>query len=171
MQRRQIGMHIINSWPEAGLKVVSRAQVPANQWVHVAVTYDGSQKAAGIQIYYNGKPQQTNIENDKLKGTIQTPVPFKIGQRSDGDQFTGSLQDLRIYKRTLTPAEVDALARHNQYESILAKPNKNEPPKRSNNSMAIGWKPLMRTMGNRAGNWRTMIASKTTFKPGAPWPM
>ena len=72
MQRRQVGMHIINSWPEKGIKVVSRAQVPANQWVHVAVTYDGSQKAAGIKIYYNGKPQQTNVENDKLKGPIQT---------------------------------------------------------------------------------------------------
>ncbi len=129
MQRRQIGMHIINSWPEAGLKVVSRAQVPANKWVHVAVTYDGSQKAAGIKIYYDGKPQQTNVENDKLKGPIQTNVPFKIGQRSDGEQFTGLLQDLRIYKCTLTPAEVDALARHSQYESILAKPNKQRTAK------------------------------------------
>ncbi len=129
MQRRQVGMHIINSWPAAGLKVVSRAQVPANQWVHVAVTYDGSQKAAGIKIYYNGKPQQTNVENDKLKGPIRTEVPFKIGQRSDGDQFTGSLQDLRIYERTLTPADVDALAGQSQYETILAKPNKDRTAK------------------------------------------
>ncbi len=129
MQRRQVGMHIINSWPETALKVVSKAQVPANQWVHVAVTYDGSQKAAGLKIFYNGKPQATSVENDKLKGSIQTTVPFKVGQRSDGEQFTGAIQDLRIYRRNLMDSEVDALAGLSQYRNILAKPDKERNPK------------------------------------------
>ena len=36
---------------------------------------------------------------------------------------------MRIYNRSLTPAEVDALARQTQYESILAKPNKQRTAK------------------------------------------
>jgi mono/diheme cytochrome c family protein len=123
MQRRQVGMHVIDAWPDQGLKVVGRAQVPANKWVHVAVSYDGSGKAAGVKIYYDGKPQQTNVENDKLpaSGSIKTEVPFKIGQRNGGDPFTGGLQDLRIYKRVLSQSEVESLSQLTRFGGILAK--------------------------------------------------
>jgi hypothetical protein len=80
MQQRRIGMHIISNWPDKGMKVVSKAQVPANEWVHVAVTYDGSRKASGLQVYINGAVQEKNIENDKLDdSTIRNDVPWKIG--------------------------------------------------------------------------------------------
>ncbi len=126
-QRRQIGMHLVHSWPENGLKVVAQTQVPANQWTHVAVSYDGSEKAAGVLVYYNGEPQTTNVENDKLLGSIKTQVPFRIGQRSKGEPFTGGLHDLRIYRRVLAPTEVAALAKAARFESILAK----EPDQRT----------------------------------------
>ena len=128
IQRRQIGIHIINSWPGRGLKVVGSAQVPANEWVHVAVTYDGSLKAAGVKIYYNGQLQKTNVENDKLRGSIKTKVPFKIGQRSDGEMFTGAIQDLRIYKRSLSGSEVEALSGLSLYRNILAKEENSRSP-------------------------------------------
>ena len=35
-----------------------------------------------MKVYYNGKPQPVNVAADKLKGTIRTAVPFKIGQRN-----------------------------------------------------------------------------------------
>ena len=120
-QRRQVGMHIIDSWPENALKVVGRAQIPANKWVHVAVSYNGSGKASGVKVYYNGKPQKTNIENDKLKGSIDTKVPFKIGQRNSSEPFVGSMKDLRIYKRVLSSTEVVALAQLSRLQSFLAK--------------------------------------------------
>ena len=66
MQRRQIGMHIINKWPDDALKVVGKPQIKPNEWVHVAVTYDGSGKAAGVKVYYDGQPQETLVEADKL---------------------------------------------------------------------------------------------------------
>ncbi len=128
MQRRQVGIHIINSWPDTGLKVVGTPQIPANQWVHVAVTYDGSQKASGVKVYYDGKPQATSVENDKLKGSIQTAVPFKIGQRSAGEPFTGTIQDLRIHQRNLSAPEVDVLAKLSLYRTVLAKAEKDRTP-------------------------------------------
>ncbi|RMG40764.1 MAG: DUF1553 domain-containing protein, partial [Planctomycetota bacterium] len=123
MQRRQIGTHIINSWSSRALKVVARTQVPANRWVHVAVTYDGSQKASGVKVYYDGKPQPTNVEADRLSvADIEADVPFRIGQRHSSEPFLGSLSDLRIYRRALAPGEVERLAGVGRIAAILAKP-------------------------------------------------
>ncbi len=122
VQGRRIGMHIISNWPEDGLKVVAQAQVKGNEWTHVAVTYDGSGKAAGVKIYYNGQLQQNNVENNKLKGSIKTSVPFRVGSRSAGEPLAAAgLQDLRLYKRALPAAEVAAIAKVARFAGILAK--------------------------------------------------
>jgi hypothetical protein len=122
VQRRQIGMHIVNAWPANALKVVAQAQAPANEWVHVAVSYDGTSKAAGVKIYYNGQPQATNVESDKLTDTIKTDVSFRVGQRSKGEEFSGGLQDLRVYNRALSAAEIESLAKASRFASMVAKP-------------------------------------------------
>ncbi|MCA9148152.1 MAG: DUF1553 domain-containing protein [Planctomycetales bacterium] len=122
LQARRIGTHIIDAWPDNALKVVGREQVPANQWVHVCMTYDGSSKAAGVHIYYDGVEQAKNVENNKLTGSIQTSVSFKIGQRESSDAFTGEVRDLRLYRRALAAGEVSSLARTTRVETLLAKP-------------------------------------------------
>jgi hypothetical protein len=122
-QRRQIGMHLVHRWPDNGLKVVSKNQAPANEWVHVAVSYDGTGKAAGVKVYYNGDAQPVNVENDNLADTVRTEVPLTVGQRSAGDPLSGAtVADLRIYRRALAPAEMMALARGSQFAFLVAKP-------------------------------------------------
>lgn len=133
MQQRRVGMHIISTWPDKGLKVVSKAQVPANEWVHVAVTYDGSRKASGLQVYINGAVQEKNVENDKLDAsTIRTEVPWKIGSRTSDSPFTGSIQNLRIQRRILSPAEVDSLAKLSRFQETLAKAADQRTPEETN---------------------------------------
>ncbi len=122
MEQRRIGMHVINTWSDNALKVVGKEQVPANQWVHVAVSYDGSSKASGIKIYYHGKAQETSVVADKLSGSIKTEVPLKIGQRNTGQPLSAAgLQDMRIYKRVLSPSEIESMARVGHFASLLAK--------------------------------------------------
>jgi uncharacterized protein DUF1553/uncharacterized protein DUF1549/concanavalin A-like lectin/glucanase superfamily protein/cytochrome c len=122
VQGRRIGMHMISNWPEDGLKVVAQAQVNGNEWTHVAVTYDGSGKAAGVKIYYNGQLQKNNVENNKLNGSIRTSVPFRVGSRSAGDPLAAAgLQDLRLYKRALSTPEISAIAKVARFSGILAK--------------------------------------------------
>ncbi|MCA8990913.1 MAG: DUF1553 domain-containing protein [Planctomycetaceae bacterium] len=128
MQRRQIGTHIISAWADNALKVVAKAQVPADEWVHVAITYDGSSKAAGVRVYYNGVPQETNVERDQLNGSIVADVPFKVGQRSTGQPFGGSLRELRIYTRQLNDGEVTALGQLSVLASLLAKTPEERTP-------------------------------------------
>jgi mono/diheme cytochrome c family protein len=123
VQGRRVGTHIINAWPQDALKVVGKNQVPGNKWTHVAVSYDGSGKAAGVRIYYNGELQENLVENDTLKSTTRTNVPFKIGQRHTESPLANvTLQDLRIYKRALAPGEAQSLAKLARFAGILAKP-------------------------------------------------
>ncbi|MCE9527814.1 MAG: DUF1553 domain-containing protein, partial [Planctomycetales bacterium] len=122
VQARRVGTHIVSTWPGDALKVVAAEQVPANTWTHVTVTYDGSGKASGVKVYYNGQPQKTNVEADKLQNSIRTTVPFKLGQRNTSEPLSGlTIQDLRLYKQALSPAEIESLAKISRFAGILTK--------------------------------------------------
>ncbi len=128
VEGRRIGGHLINNWPENALKVVTRDQLPADQWVHVALVYDGSRKAAGLQVYVNGQPQPTNVTADSLSATTKSKVPLKIGQRDKGSPISGvSLQDVRLYARRLSEGEVVSLG-NAALSSIVAAPADKRTP-------------------------------------------
>ncbi len=95
------------------------------------MTYDGSRKASGLQVYINGAVQEKNVENDKLdESTIRNDVPWKIGSRTTDSPFSGSVQDLRIQKRVLTAAEIDSLAKLSRFQGTLAKAADQRAPRR-----------------------------------------
>ncbi|NIP95465.1 MAG: LamG domain-containing protein, partial [Akkermansiaceae bacterium] len=66
-------------------------------------------KAAGVGIYIDGKLVGNKVEQDSLKDTIVTETPFKIGSRSQGGNYNGEVDELRIYHRALPEAEVRRL--------------------------------------------------------------
>jgi hypothetical protein len=118
----KVGTHIVNAWQENALKVVAQTQLKQNEWTHVCVTYDGSKKARGVKVYYNGKPQPVNIAADKLAGTIRTSVPFKIGQRSHDSKLQFMLaSDLRLFAKNLSPQEAAQLSSASDIEQFLSK--------------------------------------------------
>ena len=123
-QGRNVAAHIIEAWPENALKVVSQDAVldPA-KWQHLFVTYDGSGKAAGVQMYLDGKAIPLRTETDTLKpeANIQTTTPLRLGQRSDNQFFEdGRLQDVRIYSQALTAPQVRAVAEVAPIGELLA---------------------------------------------------
>jgi hypothetical protein len=125
VEGRRIGAHFIDKWPDNAVKVVSRDQVPADQWVHVAIAYDGSRKAAGVRVYINGQAQPTNTQADSLTGTIRTNAALKIGQRNAASLLSGAtIQDVRVYSRQLADREVAALARLSLSAVVAAPPEK-----------------------------------------------
>ena len=85
----------------------ANAQVPLNQWVHVAATRKANEDA---MIYYNGVLQPS--ASVPWWGTISyAGAWFAIGQQKDlARPFNGQIDEARIYNRALTPAEVTALA-------------------------------------------------------------
>jgi hypothetical protein len=122
-------MHIINTWPSNAVKVVTQEQLPADQWVHVAVTYDGSKKASGIKVYVNGQAKATNTAADTLTETTRTTVPLKIGQRHTSAPLSGvTLEDVRIYARALGTSETSSLANAALLSTVIAAaPDKRTP--------------------------------------------
>lgn len=82
----------------------STATVPLNAWTHVAIRFSsGSQR-----IFING----TAAGSATFSGTPRTNnLPFQVGQDQGlgGRYFNGALDELRVYSRALSDAEVLAL--------------------------------------------------------------
>jgi hypothetical protein len=100
-------VHLIHRWPEDVIHIQADQDLPANTFTHLAITYDGSGKAAGLKLYINGSLAKTSVKKDGLVGSIKTESPFSIGRRgSSSVQFQGRIDDLRIYQRELSPTEI-----------------------------------------------------------------
>ncbi len=111
--------------PQRGLQVVTKAgQFTRDEWVHVFVTYDGSRKAAGVKIYLNGKPAETEVRLDALgpKDSIRTDAAMHVGRRDDYQPMRETrFQDVRFYQRALPPAEVARLPFEDVAAEIVAR--------------------------------------------------
>ncbi len=107
-----VGLH--HMWPGNSLKVRSIAALPAQEWVHVAFTYDGSSRAEGVRIFIDGAPAQTEVIRDKLSKdlTYQGGEPeLTIGYRFRDAGFKGGqVDEFRVFNRCLTPIEVSEVA-------------------------------------------------------------
>jgi chitodextrinase len=80
--------------------VFGAAPLPANTWTHLATTYDG----ARVRLYVNG----VEASNLARTGAILTSTsPVQIGGDSFfGQPFAGTIDEVRIYNRALSPAEI-----------------------------------------------------------------
>jgi fructose-specific component phosphotransferase system IIB-like protein len=114
---------ILSSWPDNAIKVIGKKELPKEKWVHVAMTYAGNSKAGGVKIYVDGEAQAVEVEKNSLTNSIRTTTPFVIGRRASGAGVAGAaLQDLRIYGRVLSPAEIRSLMDIPRLEFFAAKP-------------------------------------------------
>jgi chitodextrinase len=75
---------------------------PVNTWTHVALTFNGST----LQLYVNGSP----VASQSTSGTIQTTSnALRIGGNVPyGEYFNGRIDEVRVYNRALTQAEIQA---------------------------------------------------------------
>lgn len=106
----RVYVHLIHEWEKDAIRINSKQGIPANQWTHVFVTYDGSGKAKGLRLYINGNPVEQEVTHDSLQGTLQVDTPTHIGRRNPSGTFKGQIGDVRFYNRTLSPTDVALLA-------------------------------------------------------------
>jgi len=93
------------------------------QFHHVFVTYDGSSKAAGVKLYVDGVAQEFTVFTDVLRNTTRTEAPLTIGGRQTGSRLEGILvQDMRLYDRALSAAEVAQVWRGTRAAFLACKP-------------------------------------------------
>ncbi|MBI1790127.1 MAG: DUF1553 domain-containing protein [Acidobacteria bacterium] len=120
-QRRgmNVQVNLIHRWPDEAIRIQTRQRLLQSDWNHIALLYDGSGKAAGLQLWVNGKPREIDILRDNLTGPIRTNSPLAIGDKALGQPFKGSLDDLRVYNRPIEAPEIENLAIHDPIRSAL----------------------------------------------------
>ncbi|HEV2392961.1 MAG TPA: DUF1553 domain-containing protein [Verrucomicrobiae bacterium] len=112
---------LIHFWPGNALKVRAKTALPLHQWSHLAVTYDGSSRAAGARLYLDGRPMELEIVRDQLfkdilhrqewgdmeVGNIELTL---AGRFRDSGFKDGVIDEFKVFERCLTPGEVQLLA-------------------------------------------------------------
>ncbi len=96
-----------------GYTTATRTELVDNQWHHVALTFDGS----AVAIYIDGSSRTVTVGaglNNGSYGGLTTVTELSIGARDSGNPgafFNGALDELRIYNRALSAAEIAVLYR------------------------------------------------------------
>ncbi len=103
-------IRIAHSLPANLIEVRMLSPLQIDEWSHIAVTYDGSGRAAGIKWYLDGKIVQGEILYDQLERTIMHAADLTVGGSIHLDENVDDghfhIDDLRIYQKSLTEAEV-----------------------------------------------------------------
>src|SRR5262249_23730277 len=105
---RTVGFKLTNSSTGATMKRLGATALQLNQWYFVTGVYDA--QAQTINVYLNGV-----LDNGALTGPVSATqqlsgTTVNIGRRSgaSGYAFTGTIDEVRIYGRALTQAEIQA---------------------------------------------------------------
>jgi Concanavalin A-like lectin/glucanases superfamily/Helix-turn-helix domain len=82
-------------------EVESPGTLAANTWAHVAMTSDGTT----MRLYVNG----AQVDTSPASKAIATTGPLLIGcAKNFGEYFKGAIDNVRVFNRALTAAEVEA---------------------------------------------------------------
>jgi len=111
----RLSAKLVNFWPGNSLCVETDEVLEVDKWHHVAVTYDGSSKAAGLKIFLDGESVGTNVVHDSLTRQITQWTnghnDLAIGARFRDRGFKGGVVDeFRGYDRELSTLEIRQLA-------------------------------------------------------------
>jgi hypothetical protein len=108
---------LIHFWPGNAIAVRAKQALSLNEWSRIVVTYDGSSRAAGIRLYVNDAPLETEVVRDHLYKDIvhraewgdaeAGKVYLQLASRFRDSGFkNGAIDDLQIFDVCLTAAEV-----------------------------------------------------------------
>ncbi|MGE0130543.1 MAG: DUF1553 domain-containing protein [Blastocatellales bacterium] len=116
-------IRLISNWPGNAIIVRTKESFKNNEWKHLAFTYDGSGKAAGLKVYLNGKPAEVEVvpaSKDALNGSIKNSAELIIGNKQTGRAYSGGLDDLRLYSRALNAGQIEHLGGRYPIQRILS---------------------------------------------------
>jgi hypothetical protein len=114
---------LIHFWPGDAASVRMVEPLPVDAWVQVAVSSDGSGRAAGLRIFVDGRPVATEIVRDSLSREITGGGgdTIAIGERFRDHGFKGGrVDDFRVFDRALSPLEMRELAEPGAIAAALA---------------------------------------------------
>ena len=127
--------HVIDSWTDSANKISAASPLKPGEWHHVMATFDGTLPSdQASAIYVDGMKADANTTPNSVGANIETTVPLRLGMRQDGDsRLNGkvALQDLRFYRRLLSPSEIKNLADESLFQSIVSLPTEKRTKEQS----------------------------------------
>ncbi len=86
---------------DSGIEVKSQKGAALETWTHLLVTYDGSGKAHGVQVFINGKSVPMDVVRSQPLSVAFDKGELQTGNKEWGTPIKGQLADLRLYDRRL----------------------------------------------------------------------
>jgi len=108
----KLSVALIHFDPGNSIRVTAREPLPANEWHHVTVTYDGSSSARGLRLWLDGKPLSSDLVRNNLTKNIEGggDPDLRLGERFRDVGFKqGKVDELHVFTRELTAIEVAQL--------------------------------------------------------------
>ena len=106
----RINVWLINQWPGQVIEVNGTVNVLDGQWHHVAMTYDGTGDAAGVEIFVDGVLDGAAAvgKNTLGGGSITNTVGLNVGTRNNGahHDFAGLIDDVSVWDEAISAARV-----------------------------------------------------------------
>lgn len=138
-------IRLAHSLPANLIEVSSEQALKSGEWIHLAISYDGSGKAAGVSIYQNGEKQAVNQVFDKLTQSMASNrKTLKIGGRTNYQidlNSKGFIDELIIYNRQLSDIEAYSL-----FQAIDPEPDQFSRAKRKAHFLANEHQPYQQLM-------------------------
>ncbi|MEM6469059.1 MAG: DUF1553 domain-containing protein, partial [Planctomycetota bacterium] len=123
----RLSAKLCHFWPGDAICVETEEILEAGTWTHVAVTYDGSSRAAGLKIYVDGSPATTTTLYDQLTRQISKwrggYEDLAIGTRYRDRGFKdGIVDEFSGFDRELSAIEVAQLYDDKALQNALEMP-------------------------------------------------
>lgn len=107
--------HILFTNATNFIYIESQNPVPRNRWVHLVITYDGSEANTGFEMYLDGVLEGSPVRN--LTGTYtgcanSANFRFQIGRimsAAPQNRYTGYIRDLAVWDIELSQTNVNEL--------------------------------------------------------------
>lgn len=115
-----LDVRLAHDFPANAIHLLSKTDIPCDQWCHLMLTYDGSSRASGVKLYLNGEETEMETKRDHLvKDMIFHPAQagggyidtyLKVGARWRSRGLSdGSVDEIAVYDRALHSIEIKAL--------------------------------------------------------------
>ncbi|MBL8842849.1 MAG: DUF1553 domain-containing protein [Planctomycetes bacterium] len=109
IEEGRLSWQVLHLWPGSAAAIRTIEPFPLGRFVDVVATYDGSSRAAGLALYFDGERVATEVVRDHLDG----PTPWRtlqIGFRDrDLGLAGGAADELQLFDRELCALEVAEL--------------------------------------------------------------
>lgn len=121
-QKGRLQINLVHRWGVDEIAVTTQDAMSKGPWQHVAVSYDGSRRASGLQVFVDGVQAIVSVQRDTLSGSLHCEAPLRVGRRDAGLGYYGLLDELHVVQRASAPADVAGWSLGERITGILARP-------------------------------------------------